>query len=156
MVYGSNNATFRRALWDSLVTHSTTVGAWVAMGDFNIIRSAQEKFSNTPPDHADITEFNACLDVCGLDDLSGSGSEFTWFNKQDPSTRVYSKLDKILTNAKWTLAFTQTSASFLAPTVSDHCPGLLTFYDDPFPKKQFKFLNCWIDHPDYKHKVREA
>ncbi|XP_074290333.1 uncharacterized protein LOC141617062 [Silene latifolia] len=123
VVYGSNSAVYRRRLWDSMLTHAIGVGAWAAMGDFNIVRNAQEKISNTPPDLNDITDFNLCLERYGLDDLAGTGSEFTWYNKQDCCTRVYSKLDKVLTNADW---------------------------------KQFKFLNCWIDHPDYLDIVEGA
>ncbi|XP_074304660.1 uncharacterized protein LOC141639429 [Silene latifolia] len=111
--------------------HSRALGCY---GDFNIIRDAQEKISNTPPDLNDITEFNSCLERCGLDDLPDIGCEFTWFNKHDLSTRVYSKLDRVLTNADWILTFTQTYASFPSPNVSDHCPALLQFSGDPHPK----------------------
>ncbi|XP_074277422.1 uncharacterized protein LOC141601060 [Silene latifolia] len=139
-----------------MIKHTATVGPWVSMGDFNIIRDAQEKISNTLPDLNDIIEFNSYLERCGLDDLPGTGCEFTWFNKHDISTRVYSKLDRVFTNADWILSFTQTFASFPAPTISDHSPALLQFSGDPPPKKQFKFLNYWIDHPDYKNRVSVA
>ncbi|XP_074314008.1 uncharacterized protein LOC141649212 [Silene latifolia] len=122
VVYGSNSAVHRRKLWDSMVKHAATIGAW----------------------------------RCGLDDLPGNGCEFTWFNKHELPTRVYSKLDRVLTNADWLLSFTQTYASFPAPTVSDHSPALLHFSGDPPPKKLFKFLNCWIDHLDYKNRVSVA
>ncbi|XP_074288935.1 uncharacterized protein LOC141614080 [Silene latifolia] len=119
-------------------------------------RYAHEKISNTPPDLMDMTDFNSCLADCGLDDMQGSGSDFTWFNKQEVRTRVYSKLERVLINADWLLSFTQTTAQFLPPGIVDHCPVILSFCDDSLPKKQFKFLNCWIDHPDFKAKVTEA
>ncbi|XP_074293199.1 uncharacterized protein LOC141620157 [Silene latifolia] len=132
------------------------VGPWVVMGDFNIIRYSHEKIGTLPAHFPDMIDFNNCLSSCGVDDMQGTGNDFTWFNKQDPSTRVYSKLDRILVNGDWLLTFTQTAAQFLPPGVSDHCPALLTFSGDPAPKKQFKFLDCWIDHPDFHHQVAAA
>ncbi|XP_074293681.1 uncharacterized protein LOC141620810 [Silene latifolia] len=149
-------------LWDTSNTKVTMLqehaqkDPWVVMGDFNIVRYAHEKISNTPPELMDMTDFNTCIAGCGLDDMQGSGSDFVWFNKQEVKTRVYSKLDGVLVNADWLLSFTQTTAQFLPPGISDHCPAILSFSDDPLPKKQFKFLNCWIDHPEFKTKVVEA
>ncbi|XP_074300965.1 uncharacterized protein LOC141632305 [Silene latifolia] len=156
VVYGSNCPVKRVSLWDSLTAMAPQVGPWVVMGDFNIVRYSHEKIGNLPAHLPDMLEFNNCLSSCGLDDMQGTGSDFTWFNKQDPSTRVYSKLDRILVNGDWLLTFTQTAAQFLPPWVSDHCPALLTFPGDPAPKRQFKFLECWIDHPDFHHKVAAA
>ncbi|XP_074305736.1 uncharacterized protein LOC141640956 [Silene latifolia] len=141
---------------NSLIQQSHQTGPWVVMGDFNVVRYAHEKISNTPPDLTDMTDFNSCLSECGLDDMHGSGIDFTWFNKQEVTTRVYSKLDRVLINADWLISFTQTTAQFLPPGISDHCPALLSFSNDPLPKKQFKFLNCWIDHPEFLSKVAEA
>ncbi|XP_074288785.1 uncharacterized protein LOC141613942 [Silene latifolia] len=103
-----------------------------------------------------MADFNSCLADYGMDDMQGSGSDFTWFNKQEVGTRVYSKLDRVLINVDWLLSYTQTTAQFLPPGISDHCPAILSFFGDPLPKKQFKFLNCWIDHPDFKTIVTEA
>ncbi|XP_074300066.1 uncharacterized protein LOC141631271 [Silene latifolia] len=156
VVYGSNCPMARQSLWNSLIQQSHQTGPWVVMGDFNVVRYAHEKISNTPPDLTDMTDFNSCLSECGLDDMHGSGIDFTWFNKQEVTTRVYSKLDRVLINADWLISFTQTTAQFLPPGISDHCPALLSFSNDPLPKKQFKFLNCWIDHPEFLSKVAEA
>ncbi|XP_074277574.1 uncharacterized protein LOC141601209 [Silene latifolia] len=156
VVYGSNCPMARQSLWNSLIQQSHQTGPWVVMGDFNIVRYAHEKISNTPPDLTDMTDFNSFLSECGLDDMHGSGIDFTWFNKQEVNTRVYSKLDRVLINADWLISFTQTTAQFLPPGIYDHCPALLSFSKDPLPKKQFKFLNCWIDHPEFLTKVAEA
>ncbi|XP_074298627.1 uncharacterized protein LOC141629546 [Silene latifolia] len=156
VVYGSNCPMARQSLWNSPIQQSHQTGPWVVMGDFNIVRYAHEKISNTPPDLTDMTDFNSCLSEYGLDDMHGSGSDFTWFNKQEVNTRVYSKLDRVLINADWLISFTQTTAQFLPPGISDHFPALLSFSNDPLPKKQFKFLNCWINHPEFLTKVAEA
>ncbi|XP_074305578.1 uncharacterized protein LOC141640795 [Silene latifolia] len=38
----------------------------------------------------------------------------------------------------------------------DHCPAMLTFHDNDMPKKQFKYLNCWAEHPKFHQIVAEA
>ncbi|KAK9672862.1 hypothetical protein RND81_12G130100 [Saponaria officinalis] len=38
VVYGSNNATVRQDLWASLSGFAASVGPWIVMGDFNVIR----------------------------------------------------------------------------------------------------------------------
>ncbi|XP_074318507.1 uncharacterized protein LOC141655320 [Silene latifolia] len=115
-----------------------------------------KKISDSPPDLSDVAEFNSCLLNCDLDDMQGTGSDFTWFNNQDVAIRVYSKLERVLVNYDWLQTFTQSSAQFLPPGISDHCPAVLTFHNDPIPKKQFKFLNCWASHPDFSIIVARA
>ncbi|KAK9756126.1 hypothetical protein RND81_01G075300 [Saponaria officinalis] len=38
VVYGSNNATERQGLWSNLSNFASTVGPWLVIGDFNVIR----------------------------------------------------------------------------------------------------------------------
>ncbi|KAK9734356.1 hypothetical protein RND81_04G134000 [Saponaria officinalis] len=119
-------------------------------------RYEHEKLSLTPPVLSDIVDFNDCLLSCGLDDMNCTGCEFTWHNRQDSGSAVYSKLDRVLINAAWSGAFAQTSAQFLTPGLSDHSPSLITFHGDPLPQKRFSFLNCWADHPLFCNLVTEA
>ncbi|KAK9706165.1 hypothetical protein RND81_07G108300 [Saponaria officinalis] len=126
------------------------------MGDFNVIRYEHEKISHTPPTASDLLEFNDCLFECGLDDMNCTGCEYTWHNKQDSGSAVYSKLDRVLINASWSRAFAQTPAQFLPPGVSDHSPNLVTFHGDPLPRKIFSFLNCWADHSQFCNLVADA
>ncbi|XP_074266232.1 uncharacterized protein LOC141588700 [Silene latifolia] len=153
VVYGSNCPVKRASLWDMLTAMAPQVGPWVVMGDFNILRYSHEKIGNLPAHLPDMLDFNNCLSSCGLDDMQGTENDFTWFNKQDPSTRVYSKLDRILVNGDWLLTFTQTAAQFLPPGVSDHCPAFIDFPWDPDPRSDLNSLICWIDHPDFHHRV---
>ncbi|XP_074305964.1 uncharacterized protein LOC141641192 [Silene latifolia] len=109
------------------------------MGNFNVIRYLHGKVSHISPVLSELVDFNECLLHCGLDDINGSGCEYTWYNKQDAQTRVYTKLDR-----------------FMDPGVSDHSPTLLRFHGDIRPPRRFKFLNCWVDHPDFHKTVAEA
>ncbi|XP_074277387.1 uncharacterized protein LOC141601024 [Silene latifolia] len=129
---------------------------WAAMGDFNVIRYPFEKISNTPPILSELFYFSSCLQASGLDDMNGSGCDFTWFNKQEIATRVYSKLDRVLVNDSWLHHFSQTTTHFLSPGTYDHSPALLTFHDNDSPKKHFKFLNCWTEYPDFKRIITDC
>ncbi|XP_074299121.1 uncharacterized protein LOC141630151 [Silene latifolia] len=156
MIYASNNARARDDLWHNLRTISTQVHKWVLLGDFNVVRDVRERISNTPPNLADILDWNSCLLHCGVADITSSGCEMTWTNKQDIDTFVWSKLDRALTNADWQLQYPATSAVFLPAGVSDHSPILVTVFEDKHSGSRFSFLHCWINHSDYHDLVNEA
>ncbi|XP_074299237.1 uncharacterized protein LOC141630296 [Silene latifolia] len=113
MIYASNNARARDDLWHNLRTISTQVHKWILLGDFNVVRDVTERISNTPPNLADILDCNSCLLHCGVADITSTGCEMTWTNKQDIDTIVWSKLDRALTNVEWQLQYPATSAVFL-------------------------------------------
>ncbi|XP_074312824.1 uncharacterized protein LOC141648211 [Silene latifolia] len=156
LVYGSNNATVKHRLWHSLRQAADAATPWAAMGDFNVIRYLHEKVSHISPVLSELVYFNECLLHCGLDEINGSGCEYTWYNKQDAQTRVYTKLDRVLVNDKRKELFVNTSAQFMDPGVSNHSPVLLRFHGDIRPPRRFKFLNCWVDHPDFHKTIAEA
>ncbi|XP_074321237.1 uncharacterized protein LOC141657793 [Silene latifolia] len=133
-----------------------TSSIWLVLGDFNVVRDVSERVSSSPPDLADILDFNECLLNCQLDDINGSGCEFTWTNKQDDTTRVWSKLDRALANSSWLSNFPTTHVTFLPAGVSDHSPVMVNVFDDPPVKSRFSFLNCWIGHSKYKGIVAQA
>ncbi|XP_074283683.1 uncharacterized protein LOC141608219 [Silene latifolia] len=64
-------------------------------GDFNCVLTPTERLGG----HTTIEEmedFQACVDHCSLLDSPATGSFYTWNNKQEPSIRVYSRLDRVL------------------------------------------------------------
>ncbi|KAK9667072.1 hypothetical protein RND81_14G230600 [Saponaria officinalis] len=156
VVYGRNNAADRQELWDSVALFGASVGPWIVLGDFNVIRYEWEKVSHIPPVTSDLLAFNDCVLGCGLADMNCTGCEFTWHNRQDSRSAVYSKLDRVSINEDWSRVFCQTSAQFIPPGLSDHSPSLVTFHGDPLPRKRFSFLNCWADHPSFRNLVLDA
>ncbi|XP_074298717.1 uncharacterized protein LOC141629643 [Silene latifolia] len=121
-VYGSNDGKERLALWEGLGDIATKVHAWSVLGDFNIVRSFHEREGPTPPSLKKIQEFNGCLNSCGLDDIHCLGSKYTWSNKQDATTRTWSRLDRTLINPSWLNVFSTSYAQNLLPGISDHSP----------------------------------
>ncbi|XP_074316548.1 uncharacterized protein LOC141652839 [Silene latifolia] len=161
-VYGSNDADHRERLWVELKGVASKVTNWILMGDWNIVRSMEERIGPNPPSVRDMLAFNQCILDCQLDDLHSLGCEYTWTNKQDVVTRVWSRLDRVLSNSLWLIHFPTTQVHVLPARVSacicssDHSPPLVTVTDVTTPRKRFSNLNCWEAHEEYGIRVREA
>ena len=69
--------------------------------------------------------FNDWIRCHGLDDGEFCNRSFTWSNKREHPTLV--RLDRVLVNAHWHLAFVQSSASMVPSISSDHVPILVDF-----------------------------
>ncbi|XP_074299304.1 uncharacterized protein LOC141630370 [Silene latifolia] len=156
IVYASNQARSRDDLWTNLLNISQHVNKRILLGDFNIVRDVSEWISNTTPNLADILDFNSCILHCGVDDITSSGCEMTWTNKQEIDTLVWSKLDRALANVAWQLHYPATSIVFLPTGISDHSPIHVTVFEDKHSRPRFNFLNRWVDHPSYHNLVKEA
>ncbi|XP_074307933.1 uncharacterized protein LOC141642861 [Silene latifolia] len=111
-VYASNDARERDGLWSHLINIKPLVNKCLILGDFNVIRDISEKIGGTLPDLADIMDFNSCLYQCEVEDLTSSGCDFSWNNKQLPESRVWTKLDRAMANVQWLTHFPATSAHF--------------------------------------------
>ncbi|XP_074318598.1 uncharacterized protein LOC141655416 [Silene latifolia] len=103
MVYGFNDLCGRHELWDQLTRFASIVhGPWLVCGDFNTVLVHSKRLGGSSTD-AEIEDFYACVDKCELFDSPAMGSLFTWNNKQDATTRVYSRLDRALINREWSM-----------------------------------------------------
>lgn len=60
-VYAKCNKIKRRKLWNSLQHLNPQSLPWCVGGDFNIVRSLDERFGGKPIDLAAMDEFNSCL-----------------------------------------------------------------------------------------------
>ncbi|XP_074298722.1 uncharacterized protein LOC141629647 [Silene latifolia] len=157
MIYASNNARARDDLWHNLRTISTQVHKWILLGDFNVVRDVTERISNTPPNLADILDCNSCLLHCGVADITSTGCEMTWTNKQDIDTLVWSKLDRALTNVG------SGNFSILLPLLSSFRRGIRSLPYSCYLSlrisisgSRFSFLNSLDKPPDYHDPVNEA
>ncbi|XP_074318656.1 uncharacterized protein LOC141655475 [Silene latifolia] len=156
MVYASNDARIRDVLWAQLAHIKLSVDKWILLGDFNVVRDVTERISDTPPTLADILDFNNSILHCGLEDLPSTGCGFTWTNKQETGTRVWSKLDKALGNSSWSSMYPATSVNFMASGVSDNSHVVVTVFEDQPKKSMFSYLNCCTEDPHYDSLVQEA
>ena len=119
---------------------------WVLGGDFNLIRSSDNR--NKP--RGDITEmnqFNEVISDLGLVEIPFSGRNFTWSNTQADPLLV--KLDWVFTSSNWTLTFPATFVLPLPRPISDHTPYVLHIGTSIPKANLFRFENFWVDHPGF-------
>ncbi|XP_020249130.1 uncharacterized protein LOC109826511 [Asparagus officinalis] len=157
IVYALNQMTSRRILWRDLLTFKYNVnGSWIIGGDFNAITSYDEKIGGVPVSDADIEDFQSFITISQLLHIRSIGCYFTWNNKQDVETRIWSRLDRCLVNEDWIHLYTTSQVEYLLPSCSDNSPALLIIEDDDDieGKGLFKFFNMWVKHPDFISTVK--
>ncbi|XP_074300765.1 uncharacterized protein LOC141632082 [Silene latifolia] len=143
MIYAFNNIHERAPLWDHLRRIAGLVdGPWAIAGDFNCVLSAAERVGGNTPT-AEIDPFRTCVLDCGIVDIPAIGSLFTWNNMQRPEDRIYSKIDRFMTNKAWSDHFPDLYANFLPEGMLDHTPCLISSSTQVQKVRSFKYYNMW-------------
>ncbi|XP_062085742.1 uncharacterized protein LOC133791849 [Humulus lupulus] len=89
--------------------------------------------------------------------LKRSGSNFTWTNNQDGSSRIYSKIDHGFVNEEWHDSFPNTAARFSWEATSDHCSCVISASaTKTIGIKPFRFFNFLAEHHDFKLTVEQS
>ncbi|XP_074304929.1 uncharacterized protein LOC141639780 [Silene latifolia] len=86
---------------------------WIIVGDFNTVLAPSERLGGQST-RDEMQDFQQFIDTCGVMDMPASGSYYTWNNKQDPDSRVYSRLDRAFVNKEWLDTYKDTYALFHA------------------------------------------
>ncbi|XP_074305003.1 uncharacterized protein LOC141639928, partial [Silene latifolia] len=156
MVYAFNDGTERRYLWMKLILlHGAVAGPWVVAGDFNTVINPLERLGGNTK-QSDMDDFIDCLATCELTDIHTTGAYYTWTNKQEAQTRVYSRLDRFLINQDWFQGFPNMTAHFHPSGYFDHCPCVVS--DNQLTvirKTNFKYFNMWSKASSFLTTVQE-
>ncbi|XP_074306336.1 uncharacterized protein LOC141641578 [Silene latifolia] len=156
MVYAFNGVMDKKPLWDRLCSLKTGIsGAWVICGDFNTVLTPVERLGGASTAE-EMDYFNACIDECEVGDCPASDSLYTWCNKYEAATRVYSRLDRVLINHQWLNDNSQAYAHFYNARLFDHTPSVVQSKQS-FDKKRrsFKYYNMWSQSPAFKPCVQQ-
>jgi exonuclease III len=94
-------------------------GAWLLLGDFNLILSAEDK-SNSNLNRRLMGTFKSVVDDLELKELTLKGRKFTWSNDV-----TQTRIDKGFCTAEWDLMLLNCVLQAVSSLVSDHCPLLL-------------------------------
>ncbi|XP_074265949.1 uncharacterized protein LOC141588404 [Silene latifolia] len=154
VVYGSNDDTERRDLWRDLKDiKDGYFGPWSICGDFNCVLNFNERIGR-PVTWSDIEEFRSCIDYCDVVDIKGKGAFFTWNNKHEPHSRVFSRLDRFMVNTEWLNLYPECYAYFLPEGLYDHNPCLCYRRACSQRNHQFRYFNMWGKDPNFKDLVK--
>lgn len=125
---------------------------WIIMGDFNMIRSTEDR--NRPGGNINtMLMFNNIIQTHDLEEIPLKGRAYTWSNMQ--SQPLLEKLDWIFTSHAWTAAFPNTMAIPLSRLGSDHIPIHIQI-ETTVPKAQiFRFEDFWIDFDEFRDVVQK-
>jgi hypothetical protein len=154
-VYAPCDNRGRQELWNVLggmVQRHNSI-AWCILGDFNAVRSSEERRSRSVNiNNDDFAPFNHFIDDNFLVDLPLYGRNFTWYRGDGLSM---SRLDRFLVSEDWLLLFPNCIQSALSRGLSDHCPIMLTIDEQNWGPKPLRMLKCWSDIPGYADFVKE-
>ncbi|XP_021759133.1 uncharacterized protein LOC110724042 [Chenopodium quinoa] len=157
MVYGLNTAGARVQLWEQIVELSNKVsGPWILQGDFNNVLNLNDRIGSIVS-LAEVEPFRSCLRGAGLTNWATGGMFYTWNNKQEGKDRVCSKIDRVIVNDEWMLKFADMQATFFPEGLMDHSPCVIKLFDSGnHTKKPFRFVNIWVNSPDFLPGVKEV
>lgn len=127
-------------------------GIWVILGDFNEVRSQQERM-NSVFCASSAAGFNGFIERAGLSEFSMGGSKFTYVSADD--TKL-SKLDRFLVCDGFKNRWPNASVTVLPRRCSDHRPILLKVLACDFGPIPFRVFNSWLDKPGFSEMVSKA
>lgn len=102
VVYGSPNAALRKRLWEDLVPDKLGMkGAWLRVGDFNVVATAEEVSTQGPLATNRRARFQEWIYDHGLLDLGFIGPQLTWIRGLHSGTFKGARLDRALCSLEW-------------------------------------------------------
>ncbi|XP_060200788.1 uncharacterized protein LOC132629065 [Lycium barbarum] len=127
---------------------------WVVLGDFNNVLLVQDRINGQPVHIHETTDFQNCIKDIGLGQLTRRGYQYSWSNKKDAESRVYSLIDWIFGNDLWFLKYSSLTAHYLVPESSDHSPILVRTEVDRYNlPRPFRLYNTLIQQQPFQELV---
>ncbi|XP_074265800.1 uncharacterized protein LOC141588248 [Silene latifolia] len=152
VVYGFNSEGERQGLWSQLNNNhkDNCSKPWCICGDFNSLLNYNERLGSDVT-WSEIRYFRQCVNYCEVTDIQAYGSFYAWNNKQDPTTRVFFRIDRYLINIDWMLLYPDSNAYFMNEGNFDHRPCICSRKpDSPARKPSFRYFNMWSLDPQFK------
>jgi exonuclease III len=156
-VYGPASPRDKQAFLRSLhyVASLAQHNNWTVGGDFNIIRSLEEKRGGSRRLDRDFGDFNTLIDDLHLIDLDTNNGLHTWTNRRTGIHQITCKLDRFLISESLMMEGIAMEAAILNISGSDHWPLQLRMDILATPrKKPFRFEKFWLDHPKFQENIQ--
>ncbi|XP_042964794.1 uncharacterized protein LOC122299025 [Carya illinoinensis] len=144
-VYAKCNYGEHRRLWDDLCSLQSSNVPRMVIGDFNIIRSDEERIGGRPRPRIAMEEFNSFIDMAGLSELGFQGNNMTWCNGHEGRSQSWARLDRALVNLAHVLEFPSVGGIYLPKLSSDHAilQVDLSLEDRRYDHVPFTFQQMW-------------
>ncbi|KAL0284147.1 UNVERIFIED_CONTAM: hypothetical protein Sradi_7207900 [Sesamum radiatum] len=102
VVYGANEVSARRELWQGLIELAASVNLpWLVGGDFNAGLDMSEVSGASGDIRVAMHEFNDCIMQTGLISLPMQGERFSWHNCSTDGRSLWKRLDRMFVNDAW-------------------------------------------------------
>ncbi|GKB47601.1 RNA-directed DNA polymerase, eukaryota [Tanacetum coccineum] len=142
-IYAPQDRLSKLSLWKNLWKLRWSIdGTWIFFGDFNEVRSSEERMSSAfYPSMA--ANFNNFIHDSDLVDFQIGGRKFTYINSD---ASKLSKIDRFLASSSFSEIWPIAHVTALPSEFSDHCPLILSTSSSDFGPCPFKFFNSWLNH----------
>ncbi|CAN1191888.1 hypothetical protein LINPERHAP2_LOCUS41265 [Linum perenne] len=138
-VYGAPIAQEREKVWEEIEEFKRPPSTpWCLIGDFNAIRTQDEKQGGAPVALRRLQQFNDAIFRC-------MGEPFTWCNNNRQGNEIKQRIDRGFCNGGWNEIFPRSRICHELRYRSDHCPIVLqTEYEsDRRGKRRFFYEKGW-------------
>lgn len=127
--------------------------AWVLAGDFNALRSTNDRRGMAIQTMTgEMEEFSEFIEELDLIDQPLTGRKYTWHRA---NKTCMSRLGRFLISEEWANQWEELSQWGMQRTVSDHSPIVLKPVSINWGLKPLRLLNCWLDNTDFERSVSE-
>ncbi|GKV39420.1 hypothetical protein SLEP1_g47185 [Rubroshorea leprosula] len=152
-IYGEPNIQMRRDMWRRVIAlKRDAVIPWLLMGDLNLVGDSYDKKGKRPPLVTDRRLLEELTTSCCLRELAYRGARYTWSRGS-----ISERLDRALSNERWSQLFPNAQLFHCTRIGSDHCPLLLCLKAIPvFPRKQFRYELKWQQHREYEGVIAQG
>ncbi|KAL0290491.1 UNVERIFIED_CONTAM: hypothetical protein Scaly_2669000 [Sesamum calycinum] len=142
VVYGANDVSTRRELWQGLTEMAVSVDLpWLVGGDFNAVLDMSEVSGASGDIRVAMNDFNDCIIQTGLISLPMQGERFSWHNCSTDGRSLWKRLDRMLVNVAWMERWPNLFYTCLTPHTSDHSPLVLKADSRDVQVSMFRFDN---------------
>jgi len=129
---------------------------WIVGGDFNMIRTTEEKKGGIRRIYQNMEEFNEMITEQRLVDISTINGIHTWNNQRGGRNQIASRLDRFLLSEQIMNRDVFVEAKIIPAMGSDHWPIRLEIdIKKNSSKKPFRFESFWLRNPQFLPKVEE-